>query len=144
MMEEKILIASPRGYWVLWNGKYHVCTPCVFQTETFFPYRLTSSYRMCCLSIPKCTRYAKINLRREYNSYWYKQRYSSVVIVWNAILTASVEFMRPVALPCLSHDRLTATNCIALEDKASTAHTSTETRMELAGYICRKRAIFSP
>jgi hypothetical protein len=49
--------------------------------------------------------------------------------------------MRPVALPCLSHDGLTATNCIALEDKANTAHISTETRMELAGYLCRKRAI---
>jgi hypothetical protein len=52
--------------------------------------------------------------------------------------------MRPVALPCLSHDRLTATNCIALEDKASTAHTSTETRMELEGYLYRKRAIPPP
>ena len=49
--------------------------------------------------------------------------------------------MRSVALPFLSHDRLTATNCIALEDKANTAHISTETCMELAGYLCRKRAI---
>ena len=52
--------------------------------------------------------------------------------------------MRPVALPYLSHDRLTATNCIALEDKANTAHTYTETCMELAGYLCRKRAIPPP
>jgi hypothetical protein len=49
--------------------------------------------------------------------------------------------MRPVALPYLSYDRLTATNFIALEDKANTAHTYMETCVELTGYLCRKRAI---
>jgi hypothetical protein len=144
MMEKQILIVSPRRWWVLWNGKYHVCTPCVFQSEAFFPYPLNSSHRTHCLSVSKHTRHTKGSLRREYNSYWYEQRNSSVVIAWNTVLTVSVEFMRPVALPCLSHDRLTATNCIALEDKANTAHTSTEKCMELAGYLCRKRAIPPP